>query len=833
MNIIIGDSVISNLTVMSGAAFSYRVTDELDSATIAFIDDKKIPYKPFTVCGIQFDNSDNTTTTEKMLFAADSVETYAKQAKKYKHTVTLAELTKILEKFIVPNMVLTSRTSTFYNMLVNAVAKVNSYILAGNYKLILDPTLYSEISDVAGESVVMSRATSREVFDRLFSIVDSRVVVSDIIENEGIKEIYINRLNLNDITHVNYNTNTPVFRGMSNTSETYCGRMISFVSNATPQSYTRQIDTFKVKYGENVVGTDNRIMSLAWPIEYAVNFLLQYVGNISYRFLRVEGSESYFVETTFNASGIFVDAITRFVDKEYWDTLAQTEQEKSLYYERGVESIDVSRTYKPLLTTKTTFSKIVTDIFNTYIANNWATINPDRDNPLRSSTFQSTIDKNYSLDNAIYDLTYAPIIETELVVDKDIDSEDDEGFTIIDNQSDNIIDIERYGKNLLGKVLRTGNDELYIDDVVYSYDNILPVLSEINYNVSESITEDIREYVIYRVDFQVMTRYANDATSNWYKVRYYLSENYNNLAEKISLNREKEIYEIPLAGYKTTILRENTKDMDTFPITEISKPITLSTYFAETLCNYTEANSLLGKPISHCQAVTSIGVVHNTVAHALPVLSHTDGNSIHFVARFYDNYSAGLSIGTTHSIFDWIGGKKVVYNPYVDTQGEAIQFRVSLGYLNSPTAAAIQALPVYNEGLNYIKSIDTSQVLQFPKDRSESITFNLRYKVKATDHSFITSLFLKNNRAVSKAIPALYLWTDADTNYKITDTKCRGTMQGVVENYFTLASYSNTVGIKTNNSADWGNFAIGDASGNLYYANNNGAFREEYFGFSY
>lgn len=75
-----------------------------------------------------------------------------------------------------------------------------------------------------------------------------------------------------------------------------------------------------------------------------------------------------------------------------------------------------------------------------------------------------------------------------------------------------------------------------------------------------------------------------------------------------------------------------------------------------------------------------MNVVVMSYHYVLPVVGFGAGNTMNFIGRFYDNYSAGLSFVAQRNIFKWLGGNKACQNPYVNSNGVAFGFfDVSIG----------------------------------------------------------------------------------------------------------------------------------------------------------
>ena len=397
---------------------------------------------------------------------------------------------------------------------------------------------------------------------------------------------------------------------------------------------------------------------------------------------------------------------------------------------------------------------------------------------------------------------------------------------IVDNQRANVIDIKRYGNNLKGKMDRLGNNQYYIDCDVDSYSNILPLLTKLT---------DYDNGIIYQVD---IARHTDSET--WYEVRYYLSKNYNDLSERIALKKEKRIYAIPTKGYQVILPDRETVVIDDERASHYSIDLT------NKLTCTNIANAMIGKinPISYAFVEVDNRLNNDPFApmydyFVLPVTAYGPGNTLNFIAKFYDNASAGLSINTNkYGGIHWFGGKKVSYNKYTNDYGWASDFMVDWGtFRYARTDTGIKAQPVragsYNmsdnsftpseENITYFNSYYTQE-----KDPSEAICFQKIIRIETERDSIILGNFTENNILYKENVGSLYIYyqnTDRDA-YKQGDKKVRydstvDTRVGInIATAVTSWTYYSFISDARLDGINKYNIAIGDADGNLYVARN-------------
>lgn len=834
--------IIKEYTPLAGGVMNWVADDTLDSATFRIVSDTSTPFENTAVATIIFEKGDGTEIESiKMLVGADNVEPFAKGAGKYVHNLMLVELTKILEKFTNLHYISTMDTqlstqidTAFENLNTLIYGKYIDFLVSPTtfpYMLQQDDLLKSENSPFYGlpaEDYINENATAREILDGLFSTINARAVVTDITNNYIIKVGIIDMNNTTDKTEVANRLGT----FWQNNIDNFCGKVVSKVSNATPQSYVYVIDSFKSLL--NTATTNNKVVATAFNVEYFADFSLlpnddrqinvKYTkGDVSYnKYITIPYPTPLPLIGSKDFSGASQDLL---VDKEFWDALDSDAasytnyvKDNTLYYERGAASVDVSRTYKDLLFTQSVFEMTAKKAMFRYIDLNRVALLGDADCQI---TGMETSENFWGIGDFIYTAKYAPLVDDVIIEANKTKKQGDRNavFSITDGQSDNIIDLSRYGRNLVGKAQRIGNDELSIDTNVYGREDVLEPLDKVG------------DYIVYKTEMQIMSKahYSDTEDKNWYKVRYSMTKGFNNLAEKIGLAREKRIYQIPLTGYRSTLpirssiaygLQGNFALLQDGENNEQKK--TLSAFLLQRLVNTF--------PSDMYNAILMNVVVMN-YHYVLPVVGFGAGNTMNFIGRFYDNYSAGLSFVAQRNIFKWIGGNKACQNPYVNNAGVAFGFfDISIGNIPALDSDNIKKRPAVgaNETFWGFGKSDIS----YTKDRAESITLQKIYSL-VEDNKFtgykkmrIGEALIRDNYAFEvENRPTLKLYKDCPAKYldgnAQTFKTSEGTLVGETQDYLEVKywSYQDINGgylVVKNDNTEYNNCIIADDNGNIY-----------------
>lgn len=833
-------------SIIDGDTYSWRIDDSLDSGVLMYTDNSLTPIEPFTLATIMFDNG----VTESMWVAEDSVALVSKMSatKTYQHTLKLVELTKILEKLVITGLCMTPTeykldTQLYANLKAQFSAAINKINVQLN-NIELNAASNYDIDNLMlyalPETFIFNNATAREILDDICSAIDSRVYVSEAAIVAGKLRLNLKYMRMIPTTSVvlgNDTHHTLISESASNSVESYAGEVISHIESAQSQNEIRFQDTFKAN--DAIATSSNRVMSLPYAIQYPTSFKIKsttaYVSIKGTYYIAGDSAAHTFTNNLISISGTstrgWFDALDYFVDYEYWQTLSLSDQQKTLYYQRGQAEVDVSRTYKSLIVTKSVFSTMFTDLLNAWYTENESAIFEAMKPTAQASggtltSVQKTGVYAGDIDDIIFDIAYVGQVEGLATSIKQADRTFFErDLMVIDGQRASVIDIERYGQNLKGKIDRLGNNLFYIDCNVDNYNYILPLMTKLT---------DYDNGIIYQVD---ISRHTDRDT--WYEVRYYIAKDFNNLNERIALRKEKRIYAIPTKGYQVILPDRETVVIDNYNPSHNS--ISLGSTSSEqraTTCWSIMQSAMGGTGIVANAFVKSdindgagAAVYENFV---LPVTGYGSGNTINLVCKFYDNASAGLSIDTSsYGGINWLGGKKVCYNKYTNDYGFAKNPKVEWGYFpNERTTQGVKAQPkllLSGTGAETTGTYFKSEYTGFRKDPSEALCFQKIIRVETGKPSVIIGRFVDYNsifQDFSNKNIYLYYQTTDRSPYQLGDKKVRyDTINGDtrvsllgamgVEGQYYISLVKNNL-----NNVDKYNMAIGDEDGNMFIASN-------------
>ena len=679
------------------------------------------------------------------------------------------------------------------------------------------------------EDYVNENATAREIFDDLLSTINARVVVTDITND------YIIKIGVMDMNKTTDKTDVANRLGTfwQNNIDNFCGKVMSKVSNATPQSLVYTVDSFKSTL--NTATTNDKVISTPFAVEYFKSFALAYKDEMLLEVTYTQGGEEKNKQITINYPIDLIDSKDfngnsedLLVDKEFWDTLpANTPtmtnyvKDNTLYYEQGADTVDVSRTFKDIVFTTNVFDTTAEKAIFRYIDRNRVSLLGGADCQITGFTTVIASSHPFAVDKWIFFASYAPFLDDVVLEATKNTKQVDYNVSLLsinDGQSDNVIDLTRYGRNLVGKAQRIGNDELSIDANIYGFENVFEPLDKVD------------DYVVYKTEMQIMSK-ANPTAAedkNWYKVRYSMTKGFNNLAEKIGLAREKRIYQIPLTGYRSTLpIRQriafnNRNFIYLSNTTEVTDRNFLSAYLMQRLVNT--------KP-SGMTELLLMKVTASGKTFVLPIVGFGAGNTINFIARFYDNYSAGLSFVAKRNVFKWVGGNKACQNPYVNNNGVCLGFSdIAVGNTAGFNFESIKERPVLGSSDTFIGISNDN--LSYTKDRAESITLQKIYSFVQDERKFtsigklrIGDALIKDNYAFEFGIrPKLKLYKDCaakyfDGNIQVFNAS-DGALVGETQDFLEVKYWAEKTAflVVKNDNTEYNNCIIADDNGNIYLA---------------
>lgn len=698
----------------------------------------------------------------------------------YLHQLVLVECTKYLEKIMVNNLCLTNKNDTLKQQIEKAL--INCMLLeAGSSPVFsLSSELVAFLGDTPGEDFFFDKATLREILDEMLSVKNARVYIEKITDFDNIVISYVD---------MNATGEMVTFDKMVNIERRNDGEMHhgQLSINGANSILNRPISHgwSALKTTEATLTSENATIATEFPIERITYFKI-----LCDAVVKTGPTDN---EVTANIEE--VDITDYVYDLESFKTLPTSggndpHQQNSIYYTRGTNLINTEARSKLLFFTVTNIQKAAESALK----------------KIYSNAARITFERSF-LDYLIY-LVYYPYIDAHGTVYKlNLEKENTSRLTIPDTQSEKLINLERYGMNLLGKSTRLGNDLYEIDDIVKSPDE----LKKVGQKTSDN-------YVIYKREVSFFNDYA--------KVRYSLSKNYNNLNEKIGINREKRIYDIPLTGFKNeliikefvllTILNEHQgQPTSTGSLSDDGLALLTGAHaFSDSINNYI----LL-------ETITNDGVKG---PFELNAGTYILGNAIHFVGTCFDNYSVGPSIGS-----QIIGGKKVIYNPYVDnSKGEFTKFKTRLVRTKNPihqkdiTKARLLPKTEYSY---YSNTLIEPVEYNYKKDAFQHIGINYQLEIrpvigqdkfiiigrKFIERNGLTDIGIRTFHASDNLAIKIYASTELYGSFE--NIKAKGTVQPGMSLDIGSNSISITGSLTLSNAKS---LAIADNDGNLYFAIN-------------
>ena len=128
MRFLIGNKndIFTEYTPLSGATLVWNTDGTLDSGLVRIVTETAEPFSPTDIARLTFPNYE----TIDMLVGSDTVSPWAKAAGKYVHDLSIIELTKILEKFVINNICLTNTDITTAVQLTRTTNNINIQINA-------------------------------------------------------------------------------------------------------------------------------------------------------------------------------------------------------------------------------------------------------------------------------------------------------------------------------------------------------------------------------------------------------------------------------------------------------------------------------------------------------------------------------------------------------------------------------------------------------------------------------------------------------------------------------------------------------------------------------
>ncbi len=809
-----------------GQVLDETVDDTLDSATVVFEHSRKEAYAEFTRVAFFY-----SELGHKILCVGEDRSVLAGKMPgnlNYMHTMTLVEQTKILEKIIIPCILLRNKTDTLYQQLQKLLDNAlplyktpfynpRTWTISSDLKDALGVSASKPYGTIPGEDFYFQNVTLRAALDEMLSVINARVRASFYGDLDDIN-ISFQSLEVGEAWQGSL---TVVSRENAVNADDFAGGITAPIANGVSRMLVNE-PISGIKCAESALTTRNALIQTRYPIEELNKLLFipcdpgAHISGESYENFPINaGSLSFAAE---------LDVTDLCLDKELYNLLPDEGDEgkrKYIYYSRGDTQINLSFQKNILGSIFDDLDSVLATKVNEWAAENADAINThfgwEQGTPLTIAL--SYGDSKTALDYLLYKISYYPYVDTTVQATKPgIYSDSYADLTIIDGQGSGNVNTARYGANLAGKIARTGNGEHYIDCVAESFTDIVPLLSKIE-----------EHWVVYRRTISV----NHTATGYFYKIRYYLSKYFNNVVERVAINRETRVYNIPLTGVRSDII-----DRNYIYMASVAKPLSERLYgtlyslgLRAFALSFIGGNAQNVKPVDRLVASTYNGAIDPTremQVYELATANIAAGNILVFKADYMDNFNAGYSIGSTI-----IGGKKVLLNPYANSAGEFAGIEFMLANGSDIALDDIKYLPLTAWG-NYSVGQQVTHPTQriYYKDAAQQISVVQQFEVIPAADDFETFIIgfaaINNNLLMTteNRPENLYLYL-SNSKYTINEqVKAKGAKQPAttadlftidydsVERYAAIEYSGDTI------SAAHEAWAIGDENGALYIAVN-------------
>lgn len=324
--------------------------------------------------------------------------------------------------------------------------------------------------------------------------------------------------------------------------------------------------------------------------------------------------------------------------------------------------------------------------------------------------------------NLVFQITYKPISSAFVSHGKQEYVTGEEPYTLVYNQSDNLVETEYYGENMKGVAARMGNIEKERTFILKSRTDI--------------------PRVGYMLDGYAISAVSCEYYPDYIKCMVGLTKDFNRISEYIGINSMKRMYEVSerQSQERQILIKE------TVLITDDADATSDSGVLLQDLSGVLDAlntQTYSGDAVARCAKVKTYKKNVTPISDdiLLPIAARSFGNSVHFAFGFKDNFSAGTK---TEWITDGdISGRWQTDVPYTDNYGRAyyLNFFIPKGFATSTDASIASIAFELPEGGNspssngIIASVGGVNLLRVRKDNREiiSINYELEYKTDVPD----------------------------------------------------------------------------------------------------
>lgn len=847
------DSVIEDVgDLLIGVPITESVDDGMSTAVLHLKSckgDVAVPalFEPYDKVEIEKDLN-GIKRSELYVVAIDNRKVDNENLKTYEKTISLVEATKILDSIFIYNCNLTNKTDTLKEQIAKLLNNAEIGVEKSRWLQCEAATAtYSVFNGYKSEDFFFDNITLREALYRIFEVAHFRPHVSAINYVGGdIKYINIEPISQINTKEISSLDNAGDFIGdeaeisIDNYFGTIKARGYNSISKNTIKTGELPFTT-----SEAQLTTNNMIADLGFPIEDIKSFK---VGGSKIR-ISVTYYRNTVQELTYVDLAYFYDITDKIVDNSIYSLLSKDEQNLTMPYTKGDSTIGFSKSYKTLLFTHSSISEILnldlkklgnSDIYKYCKENNIA--DTSGTTGYLGNVAITDIKFINGIESLFFQAEFIPRFNTVIEISKPgVYDNDRLKVAISDNQSANTIDIARHGRALAGLARRTGNEEITPNFICDGFNNLLPVMGKFTGLTGRD--SYLNEYVITKREYAIYDDYL--------KVKYYCTKDYQAINEKIGVDREKRLYNIPLESSDCPIYVKYYVTVDITAKTNSTgfKASILYNSILNFVLNSYNDNFRLAylylatKEARSEQAIDGklIKQLENNQYFALPLLPYASDKCINFIAQPLDNYSVGYSRSGREFSYWGGGGMQMLYNPYTDKNGECDGFTVCLASRQS-VANNVSSYPKVTRGGETLISDDVQ--ISYKKDRTQRPVFFIAFEFLPSKELYGKVVFgeaiaSQNFLVVSEAPEKRYVYSSGEI-YREGETKIKGARVGEALNYFipSLHDTEKTVYLRVQKdmplSSSIKSYAIGDESGNMLIAFNMALTKDEklYFNIS-
>ena len=520
-----------------GFGFVEKLDESLDNGTFVLSPtERKKPYNLFDTLIVELDG---TEIISQRVFS-DSVERVSKSDDLFRHTIGTVEHTKVLEQFSISGFTLTQPLDGATKTLYDAVESLrNTYpleersILSSTRLFEIDSAEITYLNGFLSPEVTLKDITLRDAYNKLLDEANATVrLVRDTNGDLKFKLDLYNELN-NLITD-----ETGLINETRNHDGTYYATsMVSDAINMVSDSNTSDsVATFPSesqfitpRSNDYFINDENITINMPKPI-YEIREL-SWKGEIT-----TTGSYTFSGEIT-------LDLTYRVREREAYQILPVDKQQGAvptvLYDQRKdpnnyFQSTTIAYDYKGTTIDLVTSTGVWDSSSSLDFVIGLAMQKYLFDNGLAGENdwlfTNLTISIDTAFDDYLFRVKYKPILSNlRFDMDREDVSDVNKTSNLLSNQQSRIVNLSRFSDNVYGKINRIGNVDLELSERV------------VDLNDTYSIGD-------YTSDMFIVTVKETVFFTDYIRVNYSLTKNFNKIAQMIGVNSENRQWEIGESG---------------------------------------------------------------------------------------------------------------------------------------------------------------------------------------------------------------------------------------------------------------------------------------------